>query len=135
MKRESRISKSGRQYFNYYKKKKWRTFKQARELCLIRDGFKCQDCGRSNVALDIHHLVNSHYRLELGARNGESPHNAASNLIALCRSCHLRRHQAHQIKLGRVKEVKMLRSQGLTFQEIGTCLGVSRQRAHQLFYA
>lgn len=135
MKRELRIPKSGRQYYNYYKRTKGQTFKKARELCLARDNSQCRDCGATDTALDVHHLAGSDYKYKIAAHNGDAPHNALSNLIALCHACHQKRHQAHQIKLGRVVEVNRLRGQGLTFQEIGDCLRISRQRAHQLSIA
>jgi 5-methylcytosine-specific restriction endonuclease McrA len=42
-----------------------------------RDGWRCQECGRSKN-LDIHHLIR---RSGLGA-------DAETNLVTLCRECH-----------------------------------------------
>jgi 5-methylcytosine-specific restriction endonuclease McrA len=53
-----------------------------REKVLERDGWQCQTCGsRSN--LEVHHL-------EFRSHGGS---NDPKNLIVLCHSCHLRRHQ------------------------------------------
>ena len=46
-----------------------------------RDGHTCQDCGRSDVPLDVHHLTYE--------RRG---HELDEDLITLCRTCHDARH-------------------------------------------
>ena len=43
-----------------------------------RDGKKCTKCGKSEVLLDVHHVIP--YRI--------SRNDSAENLITLCRSCH-----------------------------------------------
>ena len=47
-----------------------------------RDGYRCQDCHRTNVRLDVHH------RRPLS----EGGTNRRTNLVTLCRRCHTKRH-------------------------------------------
>lgn len=56
-----------------------------------RDDHTCQDCGKvqRTPALDVHHIVP---RREFGTDEGNA--NALSNLVTLCRTCHLRRERA-----------------------------------------
>ena len=61
-----------------YSLKRW---KKLRVKVLVRDQNTCVDCGIESNCLDVHHKVP--YRL--------SRSNQLSNLIALCRSCHLKR--------------------------------------------
>lgn len=134
MDRELRVSKSGRRYYNYYKRIKVRTLKGTREKVWARDKSECQDCHKSGIKLCIHHINGSDYITKPNAHNGEAEHNNINNLILLCSSCHQKRHESHQIALGRQLEVKRMRKRGFTFQEIGNCLGVSKQRAHILYH-
>ena len=39
-------------------------------------GRRCQDCGRSDVPLELHHV------------DGDTSNNTVRNLIPLCRDCH-----------------------------------------------
>jgi 5-methylcytosine-specific restriction endonuclease McrA len=39
-------------------------------------GYRCQDCGRSDVPLEVHHV------------NGDPTDNRIQNTIPLCRDCH-----------------------------------------------
>lgn len=87
-----------------------------RRNILMRDGNKCVDCGATK-RLIIHHL------------NENRLNNSPENLITVCRICHSLRHGA-KIKRPEVIEMK---KNGMTFQEIGTKLGVSRQRAYQIY--
>ena len=70
-----------------------REYRYQRRLALERDGYQCQDCG----ALDSHEYgidgnvrVIAHHIVERGP--DEPPNHDASNLVALCNSCHRRRH-------------------------------------------
>ena len=49
-----------------------------RKAAILRDGCKCQECGNSNVALEVHHIKPK--RL-----NGS---NTLDNMITLCHKCH-----------------------------------------------
>ena len=48
-----------------------------------RDKFTCQDCGIKDIRLDVHHISPYLY----------SGDNSIENLIALCRSCHMKAEQ------------------------------------------
>lgn len=49
-----------------------------RKAVILRDGYKCMECGKSNTVLEVHHIKPR--RL-----NGS---NTLDNLITLCRECH-----------------------------------------------
>lgn len=49
-----------------------------RQLVYRRDNFTCQECGKKNMKLDVHHIIPF---LDGGS-------NELDNLISLCRSCH-----------------------------------------------
>jgi 5-methylcytosine-specific restriction enzyme A len=59
----------------------WRTI---RNLILIRDKHTCQDCKETDKKLEVHHLL----ALALGGDN------RIQNLLALCVSCHRKRHKS-----------------------------------------
>ena len=54
-----------------------------RIACLMRDSYRCQECGKSNCRLEAHHIV---YR-EHGGKD------TLTNLVTLCDSCHKNVHQ------------------------------------------
>lgn len=60
---------------------------ELREAIRQRDDYTCQDCGKVGSgtnrgdALDVHHI------------DGQIQNNHFSNLITLCRACHMRRHR------------------------------------------
>ena len=54
-----------------------------RIACLMRDGYTCQQCSKSGVRLQAHHIV---YR-EHGGKD------TLANLVTLCETCHSRLHQ------------------------------------------
>jgi RRXRR protein/HNH endonuclease len=54
-----------------------------RIACLMRDGYRCQHCGKRKVRLQAHHI---HFR-EHGGKD------TLSNLLTLCENCH---HQLHK---------------------------------------
>lgn len=51
-----------------------------RYLIYLRDKFTCQDCGIKGIRLDVHHKVPFLISFD----------NSLSNLITLCRSCHMK---------------------------------------------
>ena len=67
-----------------YKPNKWqyqksnRLDENLRKAAIIRDGCKCQECGRSNCVLEVHHIRARKYG---GA-------DTIGNLITLCSGCH-----------------------------------------------
>ncbi len=54
-----------------------------RIACLMRDGYRCQHCGKGGVRLEAHHLVFQ----EHGGKD------TLTNLLTLCESCHHRLHE------------------------------------------
>lgn len=51
-----------------------------RYLVYLRDRFTCQNCGIKGISLDIHHKIPFLVSFD----------NSLNNLIALCRSCHMK---------------------------------------------
>lgn len=66
------------------------SWKQQRRRALKRDNYKCQECGgtTNGRAPDVHHIVPF---AELGIERHKEA-NALTNLITLCRSCHMKAH-------------------------------------------
>lgn len=93
---------------------------------LKRDQNKCTDCS-SSESLIVHHVDESR-------KNGlKSMNNTLSNLLTLCRACHAKAHRITiSFKNPKYTLIKELRGNGLTYQEIGDYIGVSRQRVHQI---
>lgn len=58
-------------------------YAKLRKEILVRDGWRCQKCGRS-TNLDVHHI---RWRSDLGD-------DTEANLITLCRECHRVLHGA-----------------------------------------
>lgn len=67
-----------------YKPRRWqyqksnRLDENLRKAAILRDGGKCQECGKSNCTLEVHHIRARRYG---GA-------DTISNLITLCSDCH-----------------------------------------------
>jgi len=55
-------------------------WKLIRERCLYRDDYRCQICGTFKKKLEIHHIIP--WRI--------SRDDSFSNLISVCRQCHLK---------------------------------------------
>ena len=58
----------------YLKSLKWNTI---RKQILARDHYTCQNCGISNVSLEVHHITYARFE-------NESP----ADLVSVCRDCH-----------------------------------------------
>ena len=56
-------------------------YTEMRRAVLVREGWRCQDCGSANN-LQVHHLKS---RSQLG-------NDIMENLITLCASCHGKKH-------------------------------------------
>jgi len=67
---------------DYLKSTAWDT---KRKAVLKRDKYVCQQCGATDVALDVHHMAD--YIL--------IPHEPITSLITLCRECHDNEHLLH----------------------------------------
>jgi 5-methylcytosine-specific restriction endonuclease McrA len=53
-----------------------RRWMELRERVFAAYGRRCADCGRSDVALEVHHV------------NGDPMDNRIANTVPLCRDCH-----------------------------------------------
>lgn len=91
---------------------------------LHRDNYKCVDCGKKHGGkIIVHHIDDSR-------KNGtKNMNNDLSNLVSVCRFCHARRHN----QTSDYEDVLEMREMGMTFQEIGNRIGVTRQRIHQIW--
>jgi hypothetical protein len=54
-----------------------------RMACLMRDGYRCQQCSKQHVRLESHHII---FRSHGGK-------DTLTNLVTLCEQCHHRLHQ------------------------------------------
>jgi 5-methylcytosine-specific restriction endonuclease McrA len=85
----TRRSRYGRRYHDN------KRYDGNRVNCLIRDEFRCQDCGVQDFGdtiLNVHHLD--------GSGKSQTPHNDLSNLLTLCVRCHSIRHNRREVKCG-----------------------------------
>ena len=64
---------------NYAKFLRSRYWKLVRSLVLIRDAFRCRQCGYRGVLLEVHHKSYDHHRDEL---------NHLEDLVTVCNKCH-----------------------------------------------
>src|SRR5712691_203976 len=62
-----------------------------RLACLMRDGYRCQQCGKRQGRLEAHHIISR----EHGGKN------TLTNLLTLCEPCHHRLHQGKVTLKGR----------------------------------
>lgn len=85
------------------------------------DGFKCSICD-ATINLDVHHIDGR------GLGHKEPNHNV-NNLVTLCHYCHM---HLHSLESWRDEAAVRLRGKGYTLAQIGTALGVTRQRVHQI---
>ena len=84
----------------------------------------CEDCG---------HEFTDDIRLQKHHKDNDRGNNSSGNLVVLCSQCHKELH--HPGYKQRRGDVVRLRSLGYTYQSIGDMLGVTRQRAQQIFAA
>lgn len=67
-----------KEYREYLQTDHWKEF---REHALETHGRKCEDCGATDVTLDVHHLTYENIWNE-----------QLEDVVILCRSCHISRH-------------------------------------------
>ena len=70
------VSNRKQEYLRYLNSKRWDNVKK---IVRERDGHCCQNCGRSDMVLHVHHLTYEHFKDEL---------NHLEDLITLCEVCH-----------------------------------------------
>lgn len=101
--------------------------------CIIRDGYKCQDCKDGSKKLLVHHIDNSRKLGRLKINNNPS------NLVTLCSPCHAVRHGYKKSKVERsnllelfekYSSEKMLMPGASTM--ISLEIGLTRERVRQL---
>lgn len=90
---------------------------------LARDNCKCVVCGTED-GLVVHHRDNS--------RKTGKLNNDLKNLMTLCRQCHMREHGFGE-GVANYDVIREYREGGYTYEAIAKCLGVSRQRVHQIY--
>lgn len=83
MKRESYLRRGGKLMAKLQREE--RHYGGKREQVLKRDGYKCQQCQRTDK-LVVHHKDNN-------GRGCPKPNNELKNLVTLCRKCHLEAHR------------------------------------------
>lgn len=71
---------------SYHRGLKW---KSLRDKVRERDNYTCQDCGRHESEFKEH--LHAHHIIPYDCFNSSKHANKLSNLIALCRSCHIKR--------------------------------------------
>ena len=126
-------------YFDFaMAKERWWTYKSNDKLwptyraVLKRANFECEVCG-SPDNLIFHHIDGK----GVSSVGWKGVNHKMSNIKLLCSKCHFREHQRMagvkgSRKVGREKLVRELRDNGLTYQQIGSEVGLSRQRVHQI---
>ena len=93
-----------------------------RKEIMQRDGAVCRFCGR------LDYLVLNH-------DDGDIYNNVESNLNIVCKKCFSKIHFSwkRRVKENRNARVIEMRKNKLEFSKIGKSLGISRQRAHQIY--
>ncbi|MGG1664519.1 RNA-guided endonuclease IscB [Brevibacillus sp. NRS-1366] len=75
---DTRCLLEGKKLYSWQYLKSNRLDQNLRRATIIRDKYECQECGKVNVAFEVHHIIPK--RL-----NGSD---SIKNLITLCRECH-----------------------------------------------
>lgn len=123
-------SKSGKQYYNYYKRKgrpyRLDTWFAISNKVIGRAKGHCEICGCKRRKLNVHHRDGN-------GLLSNAPNHSIDNLIAVCPSCHMALHGLK--KYGQAEGILEMRSKGMTLQSIGDAHGISRQRVHQLLHS
>jgi len=73
-----------------------------RMAALKRDHYTCQGCAKTDLPLDVHHII----PITKGGKNW------LSNLISLCRSCHERVHPWLGVKYGFAVAARAIKALG-----------------------
>jgi len=86
---------------------------------LERDNYTCQQCGNISQ-LVVHHIDES--------GQDEKPNNDMSNLITLCRSCHIRIHQIVPWNKKHISKEDIIKAlEGREVKEVAELLGITRK--------
>ena len=80
-------------------------------------------CGTELERLYVHHKDGR-------GKQDEKPNHDISNLLVVCAKCHFEQHGIRDV--AKMNNIKILR-ESMTFQEIASIYGVSRQRIHQIY--
>ena len=78
-----KLSPRQKEHRRYLQTPKWRAIAATVRK---RDGYRCQDCGRGGILLDVHHLTYKNWKNE-----------KLEDLVTLCRKCHIKRHKKAKI--------------------------------------
>jgi hypothetical protein len=118
-----------------------------REKVRVRDGHKCQKCGKQwspgQRRLDVHHL-DEEIEGVVGMKYANNP---IDRMVTLCHRCHLNLPHIRAkfdrtstrlmttsgfTKTSRDAHIMARREAGLTLQQIGDELGITRERVRQI---
>jgi 5-methylcytosine-specific restriction endonuclease McrA len=92
-----------------------RNFSGLREAVLRRDGRQCVTCG-ARKKLVVHHRDGR-------GRGSNAANNRLSNLVTLCRACHLKEHRAELLRARRAKRTSpQLNKHGRWSQQFDACI-------------
>lgn len=102
--------------------------------CIIRDGYKCQDCNDGSKKLIVHHIDDSR---KLGKK---LINNNLSNLVTLCKRCHANRHGYNKTGKSRERIIELFEKYSDSNKNllpgvaslISVDIGLSRERVRQL---
>lgn len=85
----------GKKLYRWQYQKSNRLDENIRKAVILRDNCKCQECGKSNCVLEVHHIIPR--RLH-GA-------NILNNLITLCSNCHQKTEGKEELFLGKYQDM------------------------------
>lgn len=107
--------------------KLWNTYPWKTEA-IIRDNYKCRDCGNGHLKLIVHHIDES--------RTSGNLNNNLDNLVTLCRTCHSKRHGFTKTNKPIYDRLEELSKDGFLVRGVakivGDEFGISRERVRQL---
>jgi len=110
------------------KRRRGQAWEKMRLLALKRDNYTCQECGKKDGRIQVHHMDGS-------SAFGEDANNKLENLVTLCSRCHRQCHALNprKVKLSRrlgmiVKRLK----NGSSVRDIADKCNVSRQAIYKL---
>lgn len=91
------------QVYKWQYQKSNRLDENIRKATIMRDGYKCMECGKSNCILEVHHIVPRRLK---GS-------NTLLNLITLCNKCHDKTEGQEEIYIQRYQ--KMINGKNIRF--------------------
>lgn len=90
-----RVLMEGRKLYKWQYQKSNRLDENLRKAVIIRDDYKCMECGKSDCILEVHHIIPRRLK---GS-------NTLSNLITLCSSCHSKTENNEEKFISRYQDI------------------------------